>query len=262
MPTIIDKLSETLAETLHLTSHKAEAEPKEEQVVEEYVEVNGTAAPSPAFEQSKVTVIYVLGGPGAGKGTQCALLVEDFGFCHLSAGDLLRAEQNREGSEFGQLIRSCIKEGQIVPMEVTLKLIENAVRAALGDENRKGAGWDDGKGRFLIDGFPRKMDQAIAFDAEVCLSSMVLFYTTTEDIMIERILERGKTSGREDDNMESIKKRFVTYRETTLPVIDYYTKLNKVASIDSSPVVEEVYAKTKGVVEKLFAGETVQNVTL
>lgn len=86
-------------------------------------------------------MIFVLGGPGAGKGTQCANIVRDYGFMHLSAGDLLRAEQDREGSEFGDMIKQYIKEGKIVPMEVTVQLLENAIK----DHN-------DGEGRFLIDG--------------------------------------------------------------------------------------------------------------
>lgn len=69
---------------------------------------------TPVFDPAKVTVIYVLGGPGAGKGTQCANLVRDYGFVHLSAGDLLRAEQNRAGSEYGELIKTYIREGKIV----------------------------------------------------------------------------------------------------------------------------------------------------
>lgn len=97
--------------------------------------------PSPVFSPDKTSVIYVLGGPGAGKGTQCANLVRDYGFTHLSAGDLLRAEQDREGSEFGNMIKEHIKEGIIVPMEVTVQLLENAIM----DKN-------EGKGRFLIDG--------------------------------------------------------------------------------------------------------------
>ncbi len=88
------------------------------------------------------------------------------------AVDLLRAEQNRPGSEVGALIRTYIKEGQIVPVEVTIKLIENAIRAALA-EGREGEGWSDGKGRFLIDGFPRKMDQALLFDTEVRITMRV-----------------------------------------------------------------------------------------
>lgn len=100
---------------------------------------------TPVFDPSKCTVLFVLGGPGAGKGTQCAKLVNDYGFKHLSAGDLLREEQNRSGSEFGEMIKEYIRDGKIVPMEVTIQLLENAMREAMG-------GRDNGEGRFLIDG--------------------------------------------------------------------------------------------------------------
>ena len=100
-----------------------------------------------------------------GKGTQCTLLVEKFNFSHLSAGDLLRAEQDRQGSQFGDLIRRCIREGEIVPMEVTVKLLENAMRVVL--QSKTGEGWGNGRGRFLIDGFPRKMDQALKYEEDV-----------------------------------------------------------------------------------------------
>ncbi|KAK7693055.1 hypothetical protein QCA50_002620 [Cerrena zonata] len=206
------------------------------------------------FDESKVTVIFVLGGPGAGKGTQCANLVKDFGFCHLSAGDLLRAEQNRPGSQYGEMIRTYIREGQIVPMEVTVKLLENAMRDAL-NEGRDGEGWQDGRGRFLIDGFPRKMDQADMFDDMVCKSSLVLFFTTTEKEMLKRLLKRGETSGREDDNEDSIKKRFHVYKEQTMPVIEHYSKEDKVATIDATATIEEVHEKAKEAIAKLFAGE-------
>ena len=96
---------------------------------------------TPTFSPDKTSVIFVLGGPGAGKGTQCAKLVRDYGFTHLSAGDLLRAEQDREGSEFGDMIKEYIKDGKIVPMEVTVQLLENAIM----DQ-------DEGRGGFLIDG--------------------------------------------------------------------------------------------------------------
>lgn len=224
MPTLFNKLADKLRPSSHSTSF---------------------------FDPSKVSVIFVLGGPGAGKGTQCARLVQEFGFCHLSAGDLLRAEQHREGSEFKDLIQTCIKEGKIVPMEVTIKLLQNAMGEALNE--RSGNGWVDGKGRFLIDGFPRKMDQALKFDETVCPSSLVLFFSTTEEVMLARLLERGKTSGREDDNVESIKKRFRTYKEETMPVIEHYSQKGIVAEIDSSPAVDEVYKKASEVVHKLFA---------
>ena len=75
------------------------------------------------YDPKKVVVVFVLGGPGAGKGTHCAHLVEDYGFVHLSAGDLLRAEQARPGSQYGQMIADYIKDGKIVPMEVTISLL-------------------------------------------------------------------------------------------------------------------------------------------
>ncbi|KAL2133930.1 hypothetical protein VTI74DRAFT_1348 [Chaetomium olivicolor] len=195
--------------------------------------------PTPAFSPEEVTVLFVLGGPGAGKGTQCARLVRDFHFKHLSAGDLLRAEQDRPGSQYGQLIRDCIKNGEIVPQEVTIALLENAMRdtmAATGDK------------KFLIDGFPRKMDQAIKFEEVVCPAKLVLFYDCPEEVMEGRLLERGKTSGREDDNAESIRKRFRTFVETSMPVVKHYEEQNRVVKVDSTPVPDQVYADT---VEKL-----------
>lgn len=194
--------------------------------------------PKPTFSGDDVTVIFVLGGPGAGKGTQCAKLVSEYGFTHLSAGDLLRAEQERPGSQFGDLIRDYIKNGLIVPMEVTVQLLENAMADALRSSGST-------KGRFLIDGFPRKMDQAHKFEEAVCPAKMVLFYDCPEETMEKRLLERGKTSGRSDDNADSIRKRFRTFVETSMPVVDYYEKEGKVAKIDATAKPDQVFQKTQ-----------------
>ncbi|KAG9032319.1 UMP-CMP kinase [Tulasnella sp. JGI-2019a] len=183
---------------------------------------------TPTFDHRNVHVVFVLGGPGVGKGTQCANLVRDYGFVHLSTGDLLRAERDREGSQFGKLIKKHIREGSLVPMKVIIKLLENAIKDALGKPHLNEVGWEDGRGRFLVDGFPRKMDQALKFDKDVCLSSYVLFFALNEEVMLQRLTERAKTSGREDDNEEIIKKRFKTFEETSMPVIDYYRRQDKV----------------------------------
>jgi len=208
----------------------------------------------PQFDYGKVTVIFVLGGPGAGKGTQCEKLVKEFGFAHLSAGDLLRAEQDRQGSKYGDLIRDNIKNGLIVPMEVTVKLLRNAIQSTL-DENRQGDGWGDGRGRFLIDGFPRKMDQALYFEETVCVSKLILNFTCTEEVLIQRLLERGKTSGRADDNVETIRKRFITFHEQTMPVVEHYKTLHKVAEVDGTRSIDEVYQQSSTVAKAVFAGD-------
>lgn len=197
---------------------------------------------TPTFSSSDVQVLFVLGGPGAGKGTQCANLVRDYKFTHLSAGDLLRAEQDRPNSQFGQLIKDYIKDGKIVPMEVTVQLLENAMTDAMGKATDK-------KGKFLIDGFPRKMDQAVKFEESVCEAKYVLFFDCPEEEMQKRLLKRGETSGRADDNLESIKKRFKTFVDTSMPVVDYYEKEGKVIKVLATKGPEEVYKEVKKQVE-------------
>lgn len=197
---------------------------------------------TPTFSPTNVTVLFVLGGPGAGKGTQCANLVRDYNFTHLSAGDLLRAEQERPGSEFGDLIKSYIKDGLIVPMEVTVQLLENAMTEQINKS-------PDKKGKFLIDGFPRKMDQALKFEETVCPSKFVLFFDCPEEEMMKRLMERGKTSGRSDDNEESIRKRFTTFVETSMPVVDYFEGQGRVVKVLATRTKEQVYREVKEKVE-------------
>lgn len=208
-------------------------EPKKIEAKEPKANADSTAGP--AFANGEVSVIFVLGGPGAGKGTQCANLVRDYGFVHLSAGDLLRAEQTREGSKYGELIAQCIRDGLIVPQVVTVALLEQAIK-----ENHA-----KGSTRFLVDGFPRKMDQAITFEEQIAKSSFTLFFECPEAVMMDRLLERGKSSGRADDNLESIKKRFRTFVETSMPVIEYFEKQDRVVKVGCDQPVEEVYGAVK-----------------
>lgn len=189
-------------------------------------------------------------GPGAGKGTQCSKLVSTYGFTHLSAGDLLREEQDREGSEYGQLIKDYIKDGKIVPMEVTIALLENAMKDKIAGQPTSAKGR-----RFLIDGFPRKLDQALKFEESVCAAEFVLFYDCPEATMESRLLERGKTSGRADDNEESIRKRFRTFVETSMPVVDYYEKQGRVVKIDATPTPEEVAEQTKAAIRERLGAD-------
>ncbi len=195
----------------------------------------------PGTGKDEALVIFVLGGPGAGKGTQCANIVRDYGFKHLSAGDLLREEQDRPDSEFGSYIKEEIKEGRIVKMEVTIQLLENAMTHSISTEGNR---------KFLIDGFPRKMDQATKFEEVVVPSKFTLFFDCDEKTMHERLIGRGKTSGRADDNEESIKKRFKTFVETSMPVVEYFEKEGRVVKVDATKSVNEVYEKVKEEFEK------------
>ncbi|KAF2832552.1 UMP-CMP kinase-like protein [Ophiobolus disseminans] len=212
--------------------------------------LGATTRTQPLWSPDKATVVFVLGGPGAGKGTQCQKLVADYGFKHLSAGDLLREEQDRPGSEFGEMIKSYIKEGTIVPMEVTVQLLENAMKSSMDGGNAKGL--------FLIDGFPRKLDQAHAFERTVVPSKFTLFFECSEAVMEKRLLHRGETSGRADDNIESIKKRFRTFVETSMPVVDEFEKQGKVVKVSAERGPDEVYDDVK----RLFKQRGVEPITL
>ncbi|RIB01783.1 adenylate kinase-domain-containing protein [Gigaspora rosea] len=183
-------------------------------------------------------VIFVLGGPGSGKGTQCNKIVEDFGFVHLSAGDLLREEQRNPNSKDGDLINSYIKDGQIVPMEITVKLLSKKMRESKSNV-------------FLIDGFPRKLDQAEYFGKNVVEPCLILFLDCDKEVMKQRLLKRGETSGRIDDNIETIEKRFKVFKEESLPVVEHYEKEEKVRKIPCNESVDEVYLKIRPIIEGL-----------
>ncbi|ONK72265.1 uncharacterized protein A4U43_C04F17550 [Asparagus officinalis] len=185
-----------------------------------------------AFIDKKVTVVFVLGGPGSGKGTQCANIVEHFGFTHLSAGDLLRAEI-KSGSENGTMIQNMIKEGKIVPSEVTIKLLQKAILDTAND-------------KFLIDGFPRNEENRAAFENVTKIEpEFVLFFECSEEEMERRLLNRNQ--GRDDDNIETIRKRFKVFMESSVPVVEYYNSKGKVRKIDAARPIDEVFDAVKGI---------------
>ena len=178
--------------------------------------------------------MFVLGGPGSGKGTNCARIVEDFGYVHLSAGDLLRAER-RSGSSLGEMIEGLISQGKIVPSEVTVRLLREAMEKS-------------GERLFLIDGFPRNQENLDVWtrDMGYCVVKFVLNLETTEEVMEKRLLSRGETSGRSDDNIAAIRKRFATHVESTLPVIEHFAQLpGKLKTVDSGKSMEEVYSEVR-----------------
>ncbi|KAG1359372.1 UMP-CMP kinase 4 [Cocos nucifera] len=182
--------------------------------------------------EKKITVVFVLGGPGSGKGTQCANIVKHFGFTHLSAGDLLRAEI-KSGSENGTMIQNMIREGKIVPSEVTIKLLQKAML-------------ESGNDKFLIDGFPRNTENRAAFENVTKIEpKFVLFFDCPEEEMERRLLSRNQ--GRDDDNIETIRKRFKVFVESSLPVVEYYDAKGKVRKIDAAKPIDEVFEAVKAI---------------
>jgi len=192
------------------------------------------------IKMAKPNVVFVLGAPGAGKGTQCQRIVDKFGYVHLSAGDLLRAERQTQGSEHGEVIEHHIVNGTIVPVKITCSLLERAMK-------------ESEKNDFLIDGFPRNEDNLTgwteAMGDKVNLK-FVLNIDCGESTCIERCLARGAAAEtkRTDDNEESLKKRFVTFTNATQPIIKHFDDKNMVKTINAERSVDEVWAE----VEKLF----------
>jgi adenylate kinase len=179
--------------------------------------------------------IVLFGPPGSGKGTQSAHLVEKYGLIHLSTGDLLRKEM-KEGSPLGLEAKSLIEQGSLVPDEVVVGMIANAV-----DNN------PDAKG-FLFDGFPRTVAQAKALDnlltSKNTSIATVLFLEVNQQELIARLIGRAKTSGRLDDaDPEIQQKRQDVYRNETLPVAGYYQNFDKVDRIDGEGSIEEIFAR-------------------
>ncbi|XP_021362238.1 UMP-CMP kinase-like [Mizuhopecten yessoensis] len=195
-------------------------------------------------EAAKYNVIFVLGGPGAGKGTQCDKIIRKFGYVHLSAGDLLRAERKDKQSELGEEIARHIEVGSIVPVAITCALLQREMKKAKENDN---------KDSFLIDGFPRNKDNLDGWNKEMSEKvnlKTVLFFNCPEDICVDRCIERGKTSGRSDDNRESLKKRLQTYTECTMPIIEHYRSMNLVSEVCAKRSAEEVFED----VEKIISG--------
>jgi len=173
-------------------------------------------------------IFFVMGGPGSGKGTQCSRLVESHGMVHLSAGDLLRAEV-RSGSAEGKKIAQVIEEGKIVVSETTVGLLRKAMSQSAGP--------------FLIDGFPRSLSNLHAFEAIVGPCQFMLFLEVSEDEMEKRLIKRGESSGRSDDNAETILKRFRTFMDESLPVINELEQRGVVHRVSAEASPDEVYSR-------------------
>jgi UMP-CMP kinase family protein len=180
-------------------------------------------------------VVYVLGGPGSGKGTQCHKIVSDYGFVHLSTGDLLREEVKNNGPNAEEIAKRQ-KEGELVSSDLLCTLIKSTF-----EKHPKTA-------KFLLDGFPRSQDNLDAWDKVIGNKVEVpflLFLKCSEETMVKRILERGQN--RTDDNPETIKKRIEVFYSQTIPMVEKLK--NKVVEINSEESPDEVYKNVKAILE-------------
>lgn len=182
--------------------------------------------------------IVLFGPPGAGKGTQSALLIGTFGLIHLSTGDMLRAEK-ASGSELGQRVQRIMDAGQLVSDEIVIELIRVRLQA-----NPQAQG-------FIFDGFPRTVPQAQALDAllqeqNTSISHMISLVVPEEEL-IARLVKRGADSGRADDNEETIRNRISVYKKETLPVADYYAAQGKLQEIQGIGSVEDIFTQISDV---------------
>ncbi|EDV27559.1 uncharacterized protein TRIADDRAFT_21322, partial [Trichoplax adhaerens] len=163
---------------------------------------------------------YDIGGPGCGKGTQCKNIVEKYGFAHLSIGDLLRAEV-KSGSKRGEQLTQLMEKGELVSDDIVLELLRDAIFSI---KNENG---------YIIDGYPRQLSQGIQFDSDVTECRAMLYFECSDDTMISRLLERAKTSGRVDDNEETIKLRLKTFHELTQPAVEHYRDSGKLMTVSA-----------------------------
>ena len=189
-------------------------------------------------------IIFVLGGPGAGKGTQCEKLVNEFNntIININVGDLLRNIIKNEENKTIRLnnlrkdkIKEYIKNGEIIPPRITVKIIINEIIKNIKN-----------KDIIIIDGFPRNIENMRLFMKFLKNKSNIqikecIYFNTSNEILLERILNRAKTSERIDDNIESFNKRLSIFKNNTIPVINEFRKLRILKEINASRSINEIY---------------------
>jgi adenylate kinase len=188
--------------------------------------------------------LVIFGAPGSGKGTQSELLIERYGLYHISTGEVLRNEIAK-GTELGKTADSYISKGSLIPDELMISVL-----ASVLDNNKELTS----KG-VIFDGFPRTIPQAVALKAMLAERGTkvhaVVGLEVADEELVERLLKRGKESGRADDNLETIKKRLEVYHSQTSPLKQHYTEEGNYYAIHGMGAVESIFATIAETLDKL-----------
>ena len=184
--------------------------------------------------------IILSGAPGSGKGTQSALIAQKYGLKHLSTGDVLRAEI-ATGSELGKKIDALISKGNLVPDDMMYDLIENYIASLPAD--CKGT---------IFDGYPRTVSQAESLTGlfkKYKMDAIMIDLLVDEQLLIQRLIERGKVSGRKDDNLNTIRHRIAVYHQQTEPIAHYYLHHGNYYAVNGNHTMADVFLQIMRLVE-------------
>lgn len=186
--------------------------------------------------------VVLFGAPGSGKGTQSARLIDEYGLYHISTGEVLR-DHIKRGTELGKIADSYISKGQLIPDDLMIRILDDVL-----EKEAKG------KSGVVFDGFPRTIAQADALKELLRKRGTdlhaVVGLEVPEEELVERMLNRGKETGRADDNIETIKNRLKVYHEQTHPLREYYTSEGKYIPINGHGIVDEIFENIATGIEK------------
>ena len=185
--------------------------------------------------------IILCGAPGSGKGTQSAFIAQKYGLQHLSTGDVLRAEIAK-GSELGKQIDALIAKGNLVPDEMINGVIENYIASL--PEDCKGT---------IFDGYPRTVAQAEALTEmlkKYGMEGLMIDLMVDEQLLIQRLIERGKVSGRADDNLNTIRHRIAVYHQQTEPIAHYYLHHGNYCAVNGNHSMADVFLQIMRIIDK------------